>query len=101
MSAVLKSPWQGLSRQRAQAAGSEERRVAARTGTSRAPRAQVCWLARTSYGTDSSQSRYALPEFFESMPVSTLRQVPSTHVLKSTPTVSSLISAGKTHLDTF
>ncbi|KAF2116231.1 cell division protease ftsH [Lophiotrema nucula] len=76
MSAVLKSPWQGLGRQTASTSSSSQRRVAEPSSTSAA----------------QTRSSFVLPESFQSIPMSALRSTPSSEALRSIPSVAGTLA---------
>lgn len=98
MSAVLRSPWQGFARQQAVVGATRQRQVAAHAEQSPALEARVWKIAprtlRLALNIQQPRSPTVLPEFLESLPSSTLRQMPSTEALRSIPTVSGTLSAG-------
>lgn len=99
MSAVLKSPWQGLGRQVSPAGGARQVQIAGSTEALHTPKTQVRGMLECVWWPGlivlQSRSPSVLPEFLYSVTVSALHQIPSAGALKSIPTVSGTISAGQ------
>ncbi|KAF2465490.1 cell division protease ftsH [Lindgomyces ingoldianus] len=80
MSAILKSPWQGLRRQSTSSGGAGQHQVAGSREKTPTPETKP-------------HSQLTLPESLESIPISALHQMPSPDALRTIPTVIGTINS--------